>query len=84
MHKLFHLTALALLMILFFSAPAINVEWTPLGPNDTLHQPDFSTTPADAGEGAAPGTRSLADSLALFIGGLVMIFSSSFLRRLSS
>lgn len=84
MQKLFHLTALALLMVLFFSAPAINVEWTPVGPNDALYQHGFSSASADRGVDSSPADRSPADSLALFVGGLVMILSASFLRRLSA
>jgi len=70
-------------MILFFSAPAINVDWTPVGPNDSLAQPIFGdTSPADASgdDGSRP---PLSDSLALITSGLIMILSASFLRRLT-
>jgi hypothetical protein len=83
MHKSLNLTILALLMILFFSAPAINVDWTPVGPNDTLYQLDFSQEDPALADGGAAGGRSVSDSLALFTGGLIMLISASFLRRLS-
>lgn len=70
-------------MVLFFSAPAINVDWSPVGPNDSLYQIDFSQTDPALADGEVPGARSLSDSLALLIGGLIMLISASFLRRLS-
>lgn len=70
-------------MILFFSAPAINVDWTPVGPNDTLYQPDFSTADQSLDGGDGLGHRSVSDSLALFLGGFIMLISASFLRRLA-
>jgi hypothetical protein len=83
MHKLLNLTVLAILMILFFSAPAINVEWTSVGSDDTLYQPDYSTADPALEGGVGPGGRSVFDSLALFTGGLIMLTSASFLRRLA-
>jgi hypothetical protein len=70
-------------MILFFSAPAINVDWTPVGPNDTMAQPIFTDTEPAETAGEDGGRPPLSDSLALITSGLIMIFSASFLRRLT-
>ncbi len=78
MHKLHHLTILALLallMILFFSTQAV-------GPNYNTDLGHFST-PDPALDGVASNGRSISDSLALLTSGLIMLISASFLRRLS-
>ncbi len=77
MHKLLYAIVLTVFLTTVFSAPAINIDWTPMGPEDTLYQPAFSTLDQTV------ETRPSSDSLALVLGGLVMLVSASLLRRLS-
>ncbi len=84
MHKQLNMIVLVLLLILFFSSPAQNVSWIPMGPNGPINQTDTISTSSPALDGGAgPGGRSVSDSLALIICGLTMLLSASFLRRLA-
>jgi hypothetical protein len=71
MHKLLYMSILLVLMLLFFSAEARNVNFDSLPTDPVL---------TDVG---VPGGSSLSDSLALLTSGLIMLISASFLKRLS-
>jgi len=87
MQKILIITTLTILIGVCFTSPAINVDWTPTGPNDTVFFPGLMQDgPSIVDAGKLPGkfpTRSAADSLALVVGGLVMLFSASLLKRLA-